>query len=151
MGGIMTATVELNDGRRLPALGFGTYQLRPGNTTKAAVLIALEAGYRHIDTATIYGNEADVGAAIRESGIPRTDIWVTTKLWNADHRAPLPALRASLDRLQLDHVDLWLMHWPTPQRLVSWKSMVQARDEGMAASIGVSNFLTRHLTELNAA
>jgi diketogulonate reductase-like aldo/keto reductase len=147
----MTPTVELNDGRRLPALGFGTYQLSPGKTTKEAVRIALEAGYRHIDTATIYRNEADVGAAIRESGIPREEIWVTTKLWNADHRAPLEALRASLDRLQLDHVDLWLMHWPTPQRMASWKLMVQARDEGLAASIGVSNFLTRHLTELHAA
>ena len=135
----------------MPALGFGTYQLRPGKTTKEAVLIALDAGYRHIDTATIYRNEADVGAAIRESGIPREEIWVTTKLWNADHRAPLEALRASLDRLQLEQVDLWLMHWPTPQRLTSWKHMVQARDEGLAASIGVSNFLTGHLTELHAA
>jgi diketogulonate reductase-like aldo/keto reductase len=142
---------ELNDGRRLPAVGFGTYQLPPGRTTRSAVLTALEAGYRHIDTATIYRNEADVGAAIREFGIAREDVWVTTKLWNGDHGAPLRALRASLDRLRLDHVDLWLMHWPTPERLASWKLMVQARDEGLARSIGVSNFLAGHLTELHRA
>ncbi|WP_067568706.1 aldo/keto reductase [Nocardia acidivorans] len=143
----MTA-FELNDARRIPAVGFGTYQLRPGRITKSAVSGALAAGYRHIDTATIYGNEQDVGAAIRESGIAREDIWVTTKLWNGDHGDPLKALETSLTKLGLDHVDLWLMHWPTAQRLKSWDTMVRARDERLATSIGVSNFLVPHLTEL---
>ncbi|MGW1895657.1 aldo/keto reductase [Streptomyces sp. NPDC002004] len=144
----MTTTVELNDGRRLPALGFGTFRLTPGQQTTHAVLTALAAGYRHIDTAAVYGNEESVGEAIRESGIPREEIWVTTKLWNSDHARPLAALEASLKRLGLDQVDLWLMHWPTEQRLRTWEFMVRARDEGLTASIGVSNFLTPHLDEL---
>jgi diketogulonate reductase-like aldo/keto reductase len=147
----MVDSAPLNDGRRLPMVGFGVYQLRPGRTTREAVLTALEAGYRHIDTATIYRNEADVGAAIREFGIPRSDVWVTTKLSNADHGAPLDALRTSLDRLGMDYVDLWLMHWPAPPRLRSWQFMTRARADGLAKSIGVSNFLTRHLAELHQA
>ncbi|MEY9863657.1 diketogulonate reductase-like aldo/keto reductase [Catenulispora sp. GAS73] len=139
---------ELNDGRRIPPLGFGTFRLPAGRQTRVAVLTALAAGYRHIDTATVYGNERDVGVAIRESGIPRDEVWVTTKLWNSDHNEPLAALETSLAKLGLDRVDLWLMHWPTSQRLKSWDLMVEARDSGLAASIGVSNFLAPHLTEL---
>ncbi|WP_419992893.1 aldo/keto reductase [Streptomyces boninensis] len=145
-----TSTVELNDGRHLPALGFGTYLLAPGSTTRDAVRTALDAGYRHLDTATVYGNEQDVGAAVRDSGLDREDVWITTKLWNADHARPLAALETSLAKLGVDSVDLWLMHWPVRHRLDSWKAMVRAREEGLARSIGVSNFLTPHLTELAA-
>ncbi|WP_338118104.1 aldo/keto reductase [Streptomyces coryli] len=146
-----TSTVELNDGRRLPALGFGTYLLSPGRQTQDAVRTALDAGYRHIDTATVYGNERDVGAALRDSGLRRPEVWLTTKLWNADHARPLAALETSLEKLGVDSVDLWLMHWPVMRRLDSWKAMVRAREEGLAKSIGVSNFLTRHLDELAAS
>jgi diketogulonate reductase-like aldo/keto reductase len=143
-------TVTLNDGRLVPAVGFGTYQLAPGRPTREAVAVALDAGYRHIDTATVYGNEADVGAVIRESGLPRDEVWVTTKLWNDDHggERPLRALEASLRRLGLAYVDLWLMHWPVAERLASWRTMVRAREAGLARSIGVSNFLAPHLAEL---
>jgi len=140
----------LADGREIPLLGFGTYQLRPGSATQRAVETALEAGYRHIDTATAYGNESDVGAAVRASGLGRDDVWITTKLWNSDHADPEAALRRSLDLLGFDQVDLWLMHWPTEVRLATWQTMVNLQDEGLTRSIGVSNFLTHHLTELLA-
>jgi diketogulonate reductase-like aldo/keto reductase len=143
-------TVTLNDGRQVPAIGFGTYRLSPGPQTRDAVTVALEAGYRHIDTATVYGNETDVGTALRASGLPRDDVWVTTKLWNDDHGGdrPLRALDASLRRLGLAYVDLWLMHWPVADRLASWRTMQRARDAGLARSIGVSNFLAPHLAEV---
>jgi diketogulonate reductase-like aldo/keto reductase len=141
-------TVTLDDGQAIPIIGFGTYRLRRGDETRRAVAAALEAGYRHVDTATVYGNEADVGAAVRASGVPRDDVFITTKLWNADHRDPRGALEASLQRLGTDHVDLWLMHWPVGQRLRTWPVMEQARRDGLTRSIGVSNFLARHLAEL---
>jgi diketogulonate reductase-like aldo/keto reductase len=143
-------SVTLRDGRRMPAIGFGTYMIPSGGPTAKIVAVALDLGYRHIDTAAIYGNEADVGDAVRGSGLDRDEIWVTTKLWNADHGggAPLRALEASLRRLRMDYVDLWLMHWPVPPRLASWQVMERAVDSGLAKSIGVSNFLVPHLTEL---
>lgn len=143
-------SVTLSDGSQVPAIGLGTYMIPSGGPTAKMVGAALDIGYRHIDTASIYGNETDVGDAVRASGLRRDEVWVTTKLWNADHGrdAPLRALKASLGRLRLDYVDLWLMHWPVPPRLASWRVMEQAVDSGLARSIGVSNFLVPHLTEL---
>jgi diketogulonate reductase-like aldo/keto reductase len=140
--------VPLNDGRLIPQLGLGVWQTRAGATCEAAVLTALEAGYRHIDTASMYGNEESVGAAIRKSGIPREQIFVTTKLWNSDHGKPGRALEASLHKLKMDYVDLYLIHYPVRQRIQSWHALELLRERGKARSIGVSNFTINHLTEL---
>jgi len=140
--------VPLNDGRLIPQLGLGVWQTRAGATCKAAVLAALEAGYRHIDTASMYGNEESVGAAIRKSGIPREQIFVTTKLWNSDHGNPERALETSLRKLQMDYLDLYLIHYPVRQRIQSWHALELLRERGKARSIGVSNFTINHLTEL---
>ena len=140
--------VPLNDGRQIPQLGLGVWQTRAGVTCEAAVLAALEAGYRHIDTASMYGNEESVGAAIHKSGIPREQIFVTTKLWNSDHGNPERALETSLRKLKMDYVDLYLIHYPVRQRIQSWHLLEVLRERGKARSIGVSNFTIRHLTEL---
>jgi diketogulonate reductase-like aldo/keto reductase len=142
--------VRLRNGMRMPAIGYGTFRLAGGGQARAGVAAALSAGYRHIDTATLYGNESDVGAAVQESGLDRDDVWITTKLWNGHHGGdvPLRALEVSLARLGVDAVDLWLMHWPVDQRLDSWKTMERAHRAGLARSIGVSNFLRPHLAEL---
>jgi diketogulonate reductase-like aldo/keto reductase len=151
MNGASVDCFELADGRRIPCLGLGVFRLSP-DATRASVEAALAAGYRHIDTASAYGNEAEVGAALGASGVPRADLWITTKLWNADHGgdAPRRALESSLGRLGLDSVDLYLMHWPHPLRIETWAKLERMRDEGLCASIGVSNFLVPHLSELLA-
>ncbi|MGU3293684.1 aldo/keto reductase [Williamsia sp. M5A3_1d] len=149
-------TIALNDGRSIPQLGFGVFQIEPGDTAKATRL-ALETGYRHIDTAQMYGNEAEVGEGIRDSGIARDDIWVTTKLNNGFHR-PDDAKRSfdeSLSKLGLDHVDLFLIHWPLPTQydgdfVTTWKTLIEFQKEGRAKSIGVSNFQPAHLDRLAA-
>jgi diketogulonate reductase-like aldo/keto reductase len=150
----MDLTIEsrlaLNDGQLIPQLGLGVWQTRAGATCEAAVLAALEAGYRHIDTAAMYGNEESVGAAIRRSGIPREQIFVTTKLWNSDHGNPERALDTSLRNLKLDYVDLYLIHYPVRLRRQSWRTLEALRAKGQASSIGVSNFTISHLTELLA-
>jgi diketogulonate reductase-like aldo/keto reductase len=143
--------IKLNDGHLMPQLGLGVWQTRAGATCEAAVLAALEAGYRHIDTAAMYGNEESVGAAIGMSGIRRENIFVTTKLWNSDHGNPERALDTSLRKLKLDYVDLYLIHYPVRARRQSWRALEALRAEGKARSIGVSNFTIRHLTELLAA
>lgn len=143
--------VTLNNGVKMPALGLGVYQSEPGDETQNAILWALEAGYRHIDTAKRYDNEIDVGQALKRSGLPRGDVFVTTKLWNDDqgYDRTLSAFDASLERLGLDFVDLYLVHWPLPgKRLDTWKAMTRILREGRARAIGVSNYLERHLTEL---
>jgi diketogulonate reductase-like aldo/keto reductase len=146
------AAVTLRDGRAIPQLGFGVFQIPPGRDTQRAVEAALAAGYRHVDTAAVYRNEADVGAAIRASGLPPGSAWVTTKLANADQgtASARRAFEASLERLGLDGVDLYLLHWPHERRLESWRVLEQLHAEGLARSIGVSNFLARHLDELLA-
>ena len=150
----MELTIEtkltLNDGHRIPLLGLGVWQTRAGATCEAAVLAALEAGYRHIDTASMYGNEESVGAAIRMSGIPRENIFVTTKLWNSDHGNPERALDTSLRKLKLDSVDLYLIHYPVRERRQSWRALEALQAQGKTRSIGVSNFTIKHLTELLA-
>jgi diketogulonate reductase-like aldo/keto reductase len=142
--------LKLNDGHLIPQLGLGVWQTRAGATCEAAVLAALDAGYRHIDTAAMYGNEESVGAAIRTSGIRRENIFVTTKLWNSDHGNPARALDTSLRKLKLDYVDLYLIHYPVRERRHSWRALETLRAEGKARSIGVSNFTIRHLRELLA-
>jgi diketogulonate reductase-like aldo/keto reductase len=142
--------LTLNDGRRIPQLGLGVWQIRAGAACETAVLAALEAGYRHIDTASLYGNEESVGAAIRRSGIPREKIFVATKLWNSEHGNPERALDASLRKLKFDSVDLYLIHYPVPERRQSWSGLEKLRAKGKARSIGVSNFTIAHLRELLA-
>jgi len=144
--------ITLNDGTYIPQLGLGTYRL-DDETAHRVVAEALEIGYRHIDTATIYKNEKGVGRAIRESGIPRDDLYITTKLWNGDQPKARDAISSSLDRLGLEHVDLYLIHWPAPERgtyIDAWRSLEQFKADGWATSIGVSNFLVEHLDALTA-
>jgi 2,5-diketo-D-gluconate reductase A len=144
--------VTLNNGVRMPQLGFGVFQV--GNDeARAAVATALECGYRSIDTAALYGNEHGVGVAVRASGIPREELFVTTKLWNADHGAGrvLPAFERSLDKLGLDYVDLYLIHWPVPSRdrfVETWEAFQGLYAEGRLRAIGVSNFTPPQLTRL---
>lgn len=147
--------VTLNDGNTIPQLGFGVFRIPPADTERA-VAEALEVGYRHIDTAAIYGNEAGVGAAVASSGIPRDELFITTKLWNDRHDGdgPNAAIRESLDRLGLDHLDLYLVHWPTPARdnyVHAWQKLIELREAGLTRSIGVSNHLVPHLEKIVAA
>ena len=149
----MIPALPLTSGHTIPQLGLGVWQSPQGAPTQNAVLAALELGYRHIDTARVYRNESDVGDAIRTSGIPRDQIFVTTKLWNDDHGydTALRALDASLKRLGLDYIDLYLIHWPVAgKHLDSWRALEKAHADGLARSIGVSNYLVRHLDELLA-
>jgi 2,5-diketo-D-gluconate reductase A len=145
-------TLSLNDGHDIPQLGYGVFKVPPADTARA-VSEALELGYRHIDTAAIYGNEEGVGAAIATSGIPRDELFVTTKLWN-DRQAgdePKAAIAESLEKLGLDSVDLYLIHWPAPRNdnyLNAWEKLIGFREEGLARSIGVSNFLVPHLERI---
>jgi diketogulonate reductase-like aldo/keto reductase len=145
--------LPMNDGRAIPLFGYGTYKVPNGGACRRACLRALELGYRHIDTAALYGNEQDVGRAVRESGLPRSEIFVTTKLWNSDqgYASALAAFDRSLDKLGLDYVDLYLIHWPEPgKRAESWRALVELKERGRARSIGVSNYTIAHLEELRA-
>jgi 2,5-diketo-D-gluconate reductase A len=147
-----TMTVELNDGRAMPQLGFGVFQIPPGQTV-AAVSHALRTGYRAVDTAAAYGNEAQVGEAVRAAGLERDSVFVTTKLWNDDQgREQAPrAFERSFERLGLDAVDLYLIHWPAPSRdryLETWQALIELRDAGRVRSIGVSNFEIEHLERI---
>jgi len=147
-------TLQLLDGNRIPQVGYGVFKV-PADDTRRAVLEAFELGYRHIDTAAIYGNEEGVGAAIAESGIPRDELFITTKLWNDRHDGdePRAALGESLGKLGLDAVDLYLVHWPTPARdnyVHAWERLIALREQGLTRSIGVSNFLVPHLERIIA-
>ena len=152
-GGVRPATLALNAGVSIPQLGLGVWQMPRGESTQRAVATALRLGYRHVDTARAYGNEQDVGVAVAGSGIPRPDVFVATKLWNEDqgYDKALAAFDASLERLGLDYVDLYLVHWPVAgKRLDSWRALERIYAEKRARAIGVSNFLTHHLEELLA-
>lgn len=147
-------TIVLNDGNSIPALGFGVFQV-PDEDTYDAVTQALKAGYRSIDTAKVYENESSVGRAIADSGIPRSELFVTTKLWNDDHGydSAGKAFDASLVRLDLDYVDLYLIHWPVARKglfVDTFKALQQIKKEGRARSIGVSNFTQANLERLIA-
>ncbi|AZG43603.1 aldo/keto reductase [Gordonia insulae] len=143
-------TIELSTGALIPQLGLGVWQADDSDTERAVRFAVGTAGYRHVDTAAAYGNEAAVGRGIAASGIDRSDVFVTTKLWNADHgrdRA-LAAIDASLARLGLDHVDLYLIHWPlqdTARMVETWQALIEIQEVGKATSIGVSNFEPHHL------
>ena len=148
---VTTASLPLSNGKTIPIVGLGVYQSTPGAPTRDAVRMALELGYRHVDTARVYGNEADVGAAVKAAAISRDQVFVTTKLWNDDHGYDnaLRALDKSLQRLGLDYVDLYLVHWPVGgKRHDSWRALEAAFEDGRARAIGVSNYLVPHLTEL---
>ena len=155
MAGPGIPSVLLGDGVAIPQLGFGTFKVPPAET-EAAVSEALRVGYRHIDTAAMYGNEHGVGAAIAASGLPRNQIFVTTKLWNDSHHPDRAraAINGSLERLGLDHVDLYLIHWPAVVKygdayIAAWDSLQEFKQEGLTTSIGVSNFNPEHLDKLN--
>lgn len=144
--------LTLNDGRQMPQLGFGLWQV-PADRTATVAASAFGLGYRLVDGAAIYRNEEGQGDGIRASGLPRDQIFVTTKVWNAEqgYDSALRAAEASLKRLGMDHVDLLLIHWPCPTRdlyLQTWKALIRLRDEGRALSIGVSNFLEPHILRL---
>ena len=147
------STVALRRGVRIPVIGLGVYQSRPGAETREAVRTALELGYRHVDTARAYGNEEDVAAGIAASGVARDEVFVTTKLWNSDHGydATLRACDASLARLRTERIDLYLVHWPVQGlRHDTWRAMERLLADGKARAIGVSNYGVRHLEELLA-
>jgi methylglyoxal/glyoxal reductase len=146
-------TIKLNNGVEIPQVGLGVYEAAAGDETRRAVRTALEVGYRHVDTARIYGNESDVGAAIRESGVPREQLFVTTKLWNSDqgNAKSAAAFEGSLKRLGLEYVDLYLIHWPVQgARGDSWRELEKLLAAGKCRAIGVSNYTIRHLEELLA-
>ncbi|ROP61248.1 2,5-diketo-D-gluconate reductase A [Curtobacterium sp. ZW137] len=150
----MVTSIPLRDGRSVPAIGFGVYKV---DDAEAAVAVgtALDAGYRHVDTAEMYGNETGVGKAIRASGLDRDDVFVTTKVWNTNQGRDetLRAFDASLGRLGLDAVDLYLIHWPAAanDRYVdTWRALVELRESGRARSVGVSNFQVPHLERIIA-
>src|SRR3954449_7362755 len=143
--------IKLNDGNTIPQLGFGVFQIDPGETAEA-VQRALDVGYRHIDTAEGYQNEAGVGEGVRASGLSRDEVFVTSKLDNSQHRPDdaRRAFEATLSELQMDHVDLFLIHWPLPTLydgdfVSTWKTLEEFKADGRAKSIGVSNFLPEHL------
>lgn len=141
--------VDLSTGGRMPLLGFGTWQIRGANATEA-VGWALEAGYRHLDTATVYGNEREVGAGLAAGGVPREDVFVTTKCPPRNAGRELDTLRTSLDLLGTDHVDLWLIHWPAGDGadVGMWEAFGEAQEEGLARAIGVSNYSPGQLDAL---
>ncbi|MGL6236039.1 MAG: aldo/keto reductase [Segniliparus sp.] len=146
-------TVELHDGTTIPQVGLGVAKM-PNEDTYEVVRDAIQLGYRHIDTASKYGNERGVGQGIAQSGVDRADIFVTTKLWFEDFDDVAGSLRRSLDELQTDYVDLFLIHWPVPQLgkyVEAWKGLVEAKESGLARSVGVSNFESDHLQDIIGA
>lgn len=149
---VTVPTIELNNGVTIPQLGFGVFQVPPPET-KVAVAAALETGYRHIDTAKIYGNEEGVGQAVAESGIARDELFITTKLWNSDqgHDSALAAFDTSIAKLGLDYVDLYLIHWPTPSNdrsIDTWKAFEKLYADERVRAIGVSNFRAEDLQRI---
>ncbi len=147
----LTSTLKLNNGTEIPQVGLGVYKAEPGNEVYHAVKSALDLGYRHIDTASLYGNEEGVGQAIKDSDVPREEIFVTTKVWNDEqgYENTKIAFKNSLERLQMEYVDLYLVHWPVPGKFTeTYKALEDIYREGKAKAIGVSNFEPHHLQEL---
>jgi 2,5-diketo-D-gluconate reductase A len=143
-------TIDLAGDVAIPQFGLGVFQVPPEDTVEN-VLTGIEAGYRHIDTAKAYGNEAQVGQAIRASGLSREEFFVTTKLWNDDHSDGVGALKESLGKLEMEHVDLYLIHWPVPAQdryVDAWKALIEAQQAGLTRAIGVSNFQPAHLRRI---
>lgn len=147
----MKNTIFLNTDREMPLLGLGVYKMTDGSEAENAVITAIRAGYRLIDTASVYKNEESVGRGIARSGVPRKDLFITAKVWNTAQRMGdvQGAFNRTLERMNLDYVDLYLIHWPVPGcYLQTWKEMEKILDSGKALAIGVSNFEIRHLEEL---
>ncbi len=145
------STVPLHGSVAIPQFGLGVFEAKAGPEVENAVAAALDSGYRHIDTAAIYENEEGVGRAVADSGIDRSEIFITTKVWNTDqgYDPTLAAMHDSLERLEMDYVDLYLVHWPKPEHTrATWRAMEKLQAEGKARAIGVSNFLRRHLDQL---
>lgn len=143
--------VKLNNGVMIPALGLGVYQSHSGSETRGAVLQALKTGYRHIDTAKFYANEKDVASGLKDAGVPREHVFITTKLWNDDHGYDntVKACHESLKQLGLPYIDLYLIHYPVHKlRSESWRALETLHEEGKCRAIGVSNYTIRHLDEL---
>ena len=151
MSTIQTSKVKLYNGVEMPWLGLGVFRSKEGGEVENAVKVALEAGYRSIDTAAAYQNEHGVGKALKDSDIPREDIFLTTKIWNSDqgYRAAFHAFEKSLDQLQTEYIDLYLIHWPKGElSSETWKAMEELYEQGRIRAIGVSNFLLHHLVSL---
>ncbi len=144
------AGVKLNDGTELPLLGLGVWQVPDGDACEKSVRWALELGYRHIDTAQAYRNEASVGKALADSGVPRDEVYITTKFFPRS-KDPVAELEQSLRRLRVDQVDLYLVHWPEGGPVWAWRSMEQARERGLTRSVGVSNFSARDIDQVIGA
>jgi methylglyoxal/glyoxal reductase len=147
----INSTIRLNNGVEMPIFGLGTFRAERGRETQEAVRWALEAGYRHIDTAMIYGNEQDVGEGLRQSGVPREEVFITTKVWNGDqgYEATLRAYDESLKRLGVETVDLYLVHWPIKEtRADTWRALLRIHEEKRVRAIGVSNYTIRHLEQV---
>ena len=147
----LASTAKLPGNVEIPLVGFGVFLVPPGATTKRACLEALSAGYRHIDTAKIYRNEADVGDAVKASGLKRDEVFITTKVWNDDqgYESTLKACDESLAKLQTSFIDLYLIHWPVgPVRKDTWRALEKLQAEGKCRAIGVSNFTEKHLHDL---
>jgi 2,5-diketo-D-gluconate reductase A len=141
--------VTLNDGHSIPAVGFGVFKIPPTDTEQA-VSTALQAGYRHIDTAAVYGNERQTGRAVAESGVPRDELYLVTKLWNSEHgyESTVAAFDLSMKSLGIDYLDLYLVHWPMPKLnkfVDTFKAFAELRDQARIRSIGVSNFQPEHI------
>jgi diketogulonate reductase-like aldo/keto reductase len=146
----ISSKVKLNNGVEMPWFGLGVFLSNEGAEVENAVKVALQNGYRHIDTAAIYKNERGVGKAVKESGVPREEIFITSKVWNTDqgYKTTLAAYEASLEKLQMDYLDLYLIHWPKGKRSVeSWKALEELYVKGRVRAIGISNFLEHHLDE----
>ena len=151
MNSIQTSKVKLSNGVEMPWLGLGVFLSKEGQEVERAVKCALEAGYRSIDTAAVYQNERGVGKAILESGIPRKEIFLTTKVWNSDqgYQSTFRAFEKSLEKLQTDYMDLYLIHWPKGDLSVeTWKALEELYEQGRIRAIGVSNFMVHHLKHL---
>ena len=143
--------MKMNDGYKIPVVGLGTWKSEPGEATYKAVLDSINAGYRHIDTARAYDNEADVGRAVQDANINRKELFITTKLWNRHqgYDEAIEACEKSLARLGCDYIDLYLIHWPLKdKRNESWQALIELQKKGLCRSIGVSNFTIEHLKEL---
>ena len=155
----LTDTYQLNDGKTIPCVGFGTWQIPDGDVAANSVKAALEAGYRHIDTASAYNNEESVGRGVVESGLKREDVYLTTKLWNTDrgYETTLKAASLSLKKLGVDYIDLYLIHWPANDvvyddpaavNAATWRAFEKLQKDGLVRSIGVSNFWEQHLQQI---